>query len=247
MSLPADDAGDQRGRAAAPLRQASAFLVHVFTASGAALGLLAMVAAVGADFPLMFVWLGLALVVDGVDGTLARKLDVAERLPRWSGETLDLVVDFVTYVFVPAYVVAAAGLMPRHLELAAGILIVVTGGLYFADRRMKTADNYFRGFPALWNLAAFYLLLLRPDPWIGVGAVVLLAGLSFAPFPFVHPVRVARLRTLTTFLMGVWSILALVALWRDLSPGPWVSGGLIAIGLYFLAVGLLRRPPHLHH
>jgi phosphatidylcholine synthase len=176
--------------------RARAFSVHVFTASGAALGFLALIAAVAAQWSLMFAWLGLALIVDAVDGTFARRLKVAERLPRWSGDTLDLVVDFVTYVFVPAYAIVSSGLMPTWLALPAGVVIVVTSGLYFADRRMKMLDNYFRGFPALWNLAAFYLLLLRPDPWTSAAVVAILAALSFVPFPFVHPVRVARLRKL---------------------------------------------------
>ena len=88
-------------------------------------------------------------------------------LPRWSGDTLDLVVDFTTYVFVPAYAMAASELLPKALGLALGIIVVVTGALYFADRRMKTADSYFRGFPALWNVAAFYLFVVKPPPWAG--------------------------------------------------------------------------------
>jgi phosphatidylcholine synthase len=229
------------------MARAGAFSVHVFTASGAALGLLAMVAAVAAQWSLMFVWLAIALIVDGVDGTFARRLHVAERLPRWSGDTLDLVVDFVTYVFVPAYAIAASGLMPPILALPAGILIVVTSGLYFADRRMKLADNYFRGFPALWNLVAFYLMLLRPGPWISAAAVVVLAALTFVPFPFVHPVRVPRLRTLGAGLIGLWTILVAVALYQDLSPDGWVKGALVAIGLYFLCAGLFRRSTEVHH
>src|ERR1044072_9134616 len=97
----------------------------------------------------MFAFLGVALFVDGIDGALARRLDVATRLPRWSGDTLDLVVDFTTYVFVPAYAVAAGGLVPPVAEVPLAVAIVVTGALYFADRRMKTAHNYFRGFPAV--------------------------------------------------------------------------------------------------
>jgi phosphatidylcholine synthase len=226
-----------------PSRRAAltAFSVHVFTASGAVLALLALVAAVDRDWPLMFGLLGLALIVDGVDGTLARHLRVAERLPRWSGDTLDLVVDFVTYVFVPAYAIAAGGLLPPLLALPAAIVIVVTGALYFADRRMKTADNYFRGFPALWNLAAFYLFLLRPDPWIAAVAVALLAAASFMPFPFVHPFRVARLRFLTLALVAAWAVLAVIALSRGMMPPFWITAGLCAIGLYMLGSGLLRR------
>jgi phosphatidylcholine synthase len=216
-------------------------LVHVLTASGAALAFLALHAAIRGRWSEMFAWLGLALVVDAADGPLARHFKVPERLPRWSGETLDLVVDFLTYVFVPAYAIAASGLLASPLDIAAAIVIVVTGGLYFADRRMKTHDNYFRGFPALWNCAAFYLLLLRPGPWFTAAAVALLAVLTFVPFPFVHPVRVKRLRRFNLLLLAVWAVLGLVALARDLAPGPWVTGGLCAIGLYVLAAGIFRR------
>src|SRR6478736_4713029 len=158
-----------------------AFAVHIFTAAGTALALAALLYAARREWPAMFLCLGVALIIDGVDGTIARWLKVAEVLPRWSGDVLDLVVDFVTYVFVPAYAIAAGGLLPEPLALLAGIVIVVTGALYFADRQMKTADNYFRGFPALWNLAAFYLFVLTPPPWIGAAGVAVLAGLTFAP------------------------------------------------------------------
>jgi phosphatidylcholine synthase len=224
--------------------RAGAFAVHVFTASGAALAFLALIAAAARQWPLMLLCLGIALIVDAIDGTLARRLRVAERLPRWSGDTLDLVVDFVTYVFVPAYAICASGLL-AGAAVPAGVLIVVTGVIYFADRQMKTADNYFRGFPALWNLAAFYLLLLKPDAVTGAGAIVALAALTFVPFPFVHPIRVARLRALNIALIAVWSTLALIALAQDLAPQPWVTVVLGAIGVYFLVVGLLRRQPSL--
>jgi phosphatidylcholine synthase len=231
------------GASEAPSRLATlaAFSVHVFTACGAALALLALVAAVNRDWPLMFGLLGAALIVDGVDGALARHVRVAERLPRWSGDTLDLVVDFVTYVFVPAYAIAAGALLPPLLALPAAIIIVVTGALYFADRHMKTADNYFRGFPALWNLAAFYLFLLRPEAWIAALAVALLALATFLPFPFVHPFRVGRWRIVTLALLAAWAVLALLALSRGMMPPFWITAGLCAIGLYFLGVGLLRR------
>ena len=220
---------------------ALAFAVHVFTASGAALGLLALLAAAASNWPLMFAWLGIALFVDGIDGALARHVDVANRLPRWSGDTLDLVVDFTTYVFVPAYAVAAGGLVPPLAAIPLAIVIVVSGALYFADRRMKTADNYFRGFPAVWNAPVFYLFLLRPDPWIAAAAIVLLAVLTFVPVPFLHPFRVRRFRTFSALLIVAWAALAAVALLRDMSPGSWVTGALCAIALYFLGAGLLRR------
>ena len=190
----------------------------------------------------MFVWLGPALIVDGIDGTFARHFRVAEVVPRWSGDVLDFVVDFLTYVVVPAYAIAVGALLPDALAVPLALVIVVTGALYCADRRMKTDDNHFRGFPALWNLAAFYLFLLRPDPWIAAAAIGLLAVLTFVPFPFVHPMRVERRRALNIALLAVWSVLAVLALWQDLRPQPWIVVALCAVGIYFLGAGLLR--PH---
>jgi phosphatidylcholine synthase len=224
-------------------RPYAAFLVHLLTASGAALALLALMAAVDGYWSAMFMWLGLALAVDAADGPLARRLQVHETLPRWSGETLDLVVDFVTYVFVPAYAIAQGGLLTAPFDVAAGMVITVTGALYFADRHMKTPDNYFRGFPALWNCAAFYLLLLQPAPWLTAACVGILALLTFVPFPFIHPLRVRRLRTLNLMLLALGGVLAVIALICDMTPGIWVTGGLCAIGLYVVTAGICFRTP----
>lgn len=220
---------------------ARAFAVHVLTASGTALALGALIYAVRGQWATMFACLGIALIIDGIDGTFARAFRVAELLPRWSGDVLDLVVDFTTYVFVPAYALAVSGLLPEPLALAAAMLIVITGALYFADNQMKTADNYFRGFPALWNAAAFYLFLLRPTPWVAAVIILILAALTFVPFKFIHPIRVRRLRGLNIAAFVVWSVLALIAILRDLEPGPWVASGLVVIGLYFLAIGFVDQ------
>jgi phosphatidylcholine synthase len=229
------------GIAMPPFAQSRAFLVHIFTASGVALGFAALIAAARQQWTLMFVSLGIALVIDGIDGAIARKIRVAERLPRWSGDVLDLVVDFVTYVFVPAYAITMSGLLPQPVAVPAGLAIVVTGALYFSDREMKTADNFFRGFPALWNAAAFYLFVLKPAPWIAAAAVAILAVLTFMPFKFVHPFRVVRMRTLTIVALTVWFGLAVAAIAHDLAPGPWIAGGLAVIGLYFLTLGPLDQ------
>jgi len=219
-----------------------AFAVHVFTACGAALAFLALILAIGEHWAAMFFCLGLALVVDGVDGPMAREFKVAEVLPRWSGETLDLVVDFTTYVFVPAYAIAASGQLPKALAVPAGIVVVITGALYFADRKMKTEDNYFRGFPGLWNLAAFYLYLLEPPEWASTAMIAALALLTFLPIKFLHPLRVRRRRILNVALLAAWAVLAFIAVIYNLSPGPYVVWPLVAIALYFFVAGLLRPP-----
>ena len=226
-----------------PAHSAAAFAVHVFTACGAGCALLALTAAVNSKYPTMFVWLGIALCIDGIDGTLARRLQVAKLLPRWSGDVLDLVVDILNYVFVPAYALAASGLLPKPAAVPLGLLIVVTGALYFADRLMKTSDYYFRGFPALWNVAAFYLFILKPDPWVGAAAVVTLAVLTFVPFHVIHPLRIAHLRGVTTVALAAWAVLAIVAVVLDLNPPLWIGAALCALAVYFVAIGFFRR----HH
>jgi phosphatidylcholine synthase len=221
--------------------RAAAFSVHIFTAMGAGVALLAMLEAVREHWASMFGWLGVALVIDAIDGPIARKLDVMRLQPDWSGDVLDLVVDFVTYVFVPAYAITASGLL---LPLAApllGIGIVVSSALYFADRRMKAADNHFRGFPALWNAVAFYLFLLQFRPSISSLAIAILIVLTFVPVHVLHPIRVVRLRWLTLLLLAVWAVLAIYTLACDFDVGAPVVVGLCAIAAYMVGSDAVIR------
>jgi len=239
-----DQINQQVSSTASPAKRAAAFSVHVFTALGAGIALLALLEAVREHWAAMFWWLGAALLIDALDGPIARRLDVARVQPNWSGDVLDLVVDFVTYVFVPAYAITASGLV---LPLAApllGIGVAVSGALYFADRRMKSADNHFRGFPGLWNVAAFYLFLLHPAPAVSSLAVIILIVATFAPFHVVHPVRVARLRWLTLSLMAIWAVLTVVAVANDFDVGVPVKSALCLIAAYVVvsdaAIKLVR-------
>ena len=239
-----DQANQQDLSSASRGRRAAAFSVHIFTALGAGVGLIAMLEAVREHWAAMFAWLGVALVIDGLDGPLARRLNVVRLQPNWSGDILDLVVDFVTYVFVPAYAVTASGLL---LPLAAPLLgagIAVSGALYFADNRMKTADNHFRGFPGLWNVAVFYLFLLRWPPALSSLAVVVLIAATFIPFHVIHPIRVVRLRALTLSLIAVWALLVIYAVASDFEVSPAITVALCAIGIYVVgsdaAIRLVR-------
>lgn len=221
--------------------RAAAFSVHIFTALGAGVALIALLEAVREHWAAMFAWLGVALVVDALDGPIARRLDVARVLPNWSGDVLDLVVDFVTYVFVPAYAIAASGLLLPPASPLLGGGIAVSGALYFADRRMKSADNHFRGFPGLWNVAAFYLFLLHPPPAVSSLGVVVLIVSTFLPFHVIHPMRVVRLRGLTLSLIAVWAVLAVATLANDFEVGAPIKIGLCAIAAYVVASDAVIR------
>jgi phosphatidylcholine synthase len=211
-----------------------AFAIHLLTASGAALALLALLEAAREHWSMMFVWLGVALLVDGIDGPLARRLDVANVLPDWSGDTLDLVVDFLTYVFVPAYAITASKLLLPVAAPLVGLAIVMSGALYFADRRMKTDDNHFRGFPALWNAAAFFLLLLKPSPVLATAVLAAFVVLTFVPFHTLHPLRTRRWRPLTLALIGIGAVLAIIVIVADFNVSPAVKIALCGIAGYVL-------------
>src|SRR5262245_16566060 len=214
--------------------RARAFAVHIFTALGAGLALMALLEAVRGHWAAMFGWLGLALLVDALDGPIARRLRIVEVLPNWSGETLDLVVDFTTYVFVPAYAIAASGLLVPHFAPFLGIAVVVSGALYFADLRMKTDDNHFRGFPTLWNVAAFYLFLLRPQPWLASAAIALLVVATFVPIHVMHPVRVERFRSLNMALVLAGCGLAAFSVMRNFEVPAAVTIALCLIAAYVM-------------
>jgi phosphatidylcholine synthase len=221
--------------------RAAAFSVHIFTALGAGVALLALLEAVREHWSAMFAWLGFALVIDGLDGPIARRLNVEALQPDWSGDVLDLVVDFVTYVFVPAYAIAASGLLLPIVAPLLGVGIVISSALYFADRRMKTADNHFRGFPALWNVAAFYLFLLHLSPLISTLGIAALIVLTFVPIHVLHPVRVRRLRGLSLLLMAVWAVLAIFTIIRDFDVTIPVTAALCAIAIYVVCGDALIR------
>lgn len=194
----------------------AAWAVHAFSASGAVLALLAVIAINGERWTEAMLWLFAALVVDGIDGTLARAARVKEMAPRVDGEVLDLVIDYLNYVFVPTLFILEAQLLPPAFALPLAALIQLSSLYVFARRDMKTKDNYFRGFPALWNVVALYLYAARIDPTIAAAVVATLVILTFAPIHFVHPFRVRDYGKWLPAAAIIWAVSTLALLF-DLS------------------------------
>lgn len=192
------------------------------------------------DFVGTFLWLALALVIDGVDGTFARAARVRENLPIIDGDTLDLVVDFLTYVVVPVVVLVHSPLLPRPWALTLAVIVITASALYFADGRMKTPDNWFRGFPAIWNVLVFYLLVFQPAaPWTVVIVLVAVA-LMFAPVVFIHPMRVKRLQWLTGAVLLAGTVATGVELATNFE-GPWWSRVVLLAGAAYIVLLPLTR------
>jgi phosphatidylcholine synthase len=235
--------GELRERRPVRVARAAGFSVHVFTASGGAVAVLALYAAIERNFSVFFAWLGLAFFIDGVDGTLARAARVNVTAASIDGAVLDLVIDFLTYVLVPVVALWRSDLMPTDVSFWIGLVVTIASALYFADTRMKTEDMWFRGFPATWNILVLYIFVLRP-PWILSAAVLLAATAAmFTPIVFVHPLRVTKLRGLTVAMAIAWFAFAAMAIIENLAPSGWVVAALMATAVYFLALPLFRHSP----
>jgi phosphatidylcholine synthase len=208
---------------------ALAWAVHLVTAIGAGLALLAIEAVFRGAYRQALLWLLAALAIDGIDGTLARAARVGERTPRIDGSALDLVIDYLTYVVIPALIIWRLDVLPDVLALPLAAMILMSSLYVFARRDMKTDDGYFRGFPALWNVVALYFVVAPPGPVLAGTIVVSLIILTFAPIHVVHPFRARG--------YGRW-LPAVAVLWAASSAALLVPGlGKIA-SVAFLMISL---------
>ncbi|MEM9130307.1 MAG: CDP-alcohol phosphatidyltransferase family protein [Pseudomonadota bacterium] len=222
-----------------------ALSVHLFTATGAVFAMLAMLAAVDEKWDLMFLWLVVAFVVDGIDGPLARKYDVKKNAPRFDGLILDMIIDYLTYIFIPAFALFKSGLLPGWTGWFAIIIITFASALYLVDTGMKTKDNSFSGFPATWNMLVLVLFAIEPNFWISLSVVSALAVAMFFPLKFIHPVRTERWRVISLPMALAWTGFAGWAAWVDFHPESWALWGLIATSIYLTLAGIMQQilPP----
>ncbi|KNG94765.1 CDP-alcohol phosphatidyltransferase family protein [Pseudaestuariivita atlantica] len=218
-----------------------ALAVHWFTATGAVFAMLAMLAATQAKWDVMFLWLVVAFIVDGIDGPLARKTDIKVNAPRFDGVLLDMIIDYLTYVFIPAYALFASGLLPGWTGWTAIIIITFASALYFADTGMKTRDNSFSGFPGCWNMLVIVLFATEPNFWVTLAIVTALAIAMFLPLKFIHPVRTERWRAVSLPMALAWTFFAGWAAWVGFAPDSWAHWGLVVTSVYLGLAGIAQQ------
>ncbi|MDA7554354.1 CDP-alcohol phosphatidyltransferase family protein [Gammaproteobacteria bacterium] len=220
-----------------------AYTVHLFTVSGVFFSFLALNAAVNGNITFVFIFLALALFVDGIDGTLARWADVKLHTPIINGEVLDNIIDFLNYVFVPAFVLYTLDFISDDFKLISIFIILSSSCYTFANNDLKTKDYYFSGFPALWNIVLFYFYLIQTSQTVNLVVIILLTIATFIPFKFTHPMRVVDNRKLTIFFLLVWMITSSMMLYQryyglyalDLNYYIWMISN-----LYFMYTTLKR-------
>lgn len=224
-----------------PYAEIRAFSVHILTASGSFLAFLGVLAAAEKDFVSMFWWLAAALFVDGIDGPIARRVRVKEVLPNWSGDTLDNIIDYVTYVLLPAFALYQSGMIGEPWSFLAGGAIVVSSAIYYADMGMKTDEYFFSGFPVVWNMVIFTLFVVDAGQVTATAIVLISVVLTFLPIHFLHPVRVQRLRPVNLAVFFIWSGFGVYALLSGFDTPFWVKLGVSVSGLYLYFIGAVLQ------
>ncbi len=218
-----------------------ALTVHLLTATGAVFAMLAMLAAVDEKWDLMFLWLVVAFAVDGVDGPLARKYEVKTNAARFDGVLMDLIIDYLTYVFIPAFALFRSDLLPGWTGWLAIIVITYASAMYFADSSMKTKDNSFHGFPGCFNMLVIVLFAVSPPTWIILSLVTILSVAMFLPLKFIHPVRTVRWRLISLPVALAWTFFAGWAAWVDFHPESWAHWGLVITSIYLVFAGIAQQ------
>ncbi len=215
-----------------------AWAVHVFTASGVAWGFLALLAISRQQWMAALAWMGLAMLVDAADGTLARRLRVAQALPGFDGALLDNITDYFTYAVVPAWFVFQAGLLPPAAALAGALVILLTSAYQFAQADARTDDHFFKGFPSYWNVVAFYFFVLGANPWLNLALLLGLSLVVFVPIKYVYHARTAAYRRLTLALSLVWAGMVVAIGARHPEVPQWLVGGSLLYVLYYAGISL---------
>jgi phosphatidylcholine synthase len=216
----------------------SAWAVHAYTALGAVCGFLAAQAVFDANWRVAFLWLFAAVVIDSSDGWLARLADVQRRLPRFSGAKLDDIVDYLTYVFVPALIVWRADLVPAGWSVLVAAAMLLSSAYGFVNADAKTPDHFFTGFPSYWNIIVLYLMVFGLPPLYNAIILYALAALVFVRIGYVYPTRTAAWRSVTLILCGLWGVLMLFLVLRLPNPpraAAWLS---LVFPVYYVALSV---------
>jgi phosphatidylcholine synthase len=215
-----------------------AWSAHLLTASGAIWGLLTLLAVSSGDWIMAFTWMGIAIVVDSFDGFLARRVRVKEVIPEFDGALLDNMLDYLNYVFVPAFFLSQTDLLPDSANLLGASLILLASAYQFCQSDAKTEDHYFKGFPSYWNIMVFYLFILELNSWVNFAIVAILAILVFVPIKYIYPSRTTFFPTLNLIATALWAIAIVAIMITYPNHAEWLVWVSLLFALYYTVMSL---------
>lgn len=215
-----------------------AWLVHLYTASGAVIAFLALWLIEQTKFEAAFWLMALAVLVDATDGTLARAARIKERIPWFDGDRLEDIVDYLNYVLVPSFLLVRADLLPPDDEIWLAALPLLASAYGFCQKEAKTPDHFFLGFPSYWNIVAFYLFVMQTPRWVNGFLILVLSVLVFVPLKYLYPSRAPVLRGLTNSLGILWGIMVLMMIYQLPQPSAYLVLLSFLFPAYYLALSL---------
>jgi phosphatidylcholine synthase len=232
----------------------TAWAIHIFTATGVVAGFLGLLSVLDGSPRAALTWFLVAMIIDGLDGPIARHYDIGRVIPHIDGNALDLMIDYVCCVVAPALFMQRFHMFPGHHGLSLVIVgLVLMSSLYvMSNKNIQTEDRYFNGFPSMWNLVVNVLFVLQSQRWVNVVVVAALIVCSFIPVKFIHPIRVRDFRKITIPVLVVWLAAMLYVTWilddrtkscasHCLSAGPEIAQGVVYAGaVWIVGVGLWR-------
>lgn len=223
------------------IRVILAWGVHLFTASGAIWGLLAILAIFENNYKAMILWMVLAVLVDGFDGMLARWADVKKYADGIDGALLDNILDYLNYVLVPVIFIIKANVLPESTRLFMACLILITSAYQFTQSDAKTDDHHFKGFPSYWNVVALYMLIMNLNPWLNFAFLMLFNILVFVPVKYIYPSRNTYLKNITLWLTYLYGAVGIWGLVQYPNQPPWVAWASLIYVAYYIILSLIPK------
>ena len=222
-----------------------ALFVHFLTSFGVLAGFFALIAVINNNQSTAFLWLGLAFLIDSVDGTLARKFNVKKNFPNIDGKMLDSIIDFFNYVIVPAIIIYWFKLVPDNFLILIPSILILVSIYSYVNLNVMTNDHYYNGFPAIWNVVVLYFYVFGTNQITNLIILVLLIILKFSPIKCIHPLRVKKLRIVSIFFTIVWftmSLLLIILMQIEIKPIYELSFMFVWVisNFYFIAISFYK-------
>ncbi|AJA90079.1 phosphatidyltransferase [Borreliella chilensis] len=209
-----------------------AWLVHIFTASGLIVGLYSIISIINGDYSLLLKLTVIGLIIDGIDGTIARKLKVKELIPEIDGALLDNITDYINYTFIPVVFFYFGEFIEEKYKVAICIGILLSSAYQFSRTDSKTTDNYFRGFPSLWNLFVISNIIFQIEQTTNLIIMSICIVTSFIPIKFIYPSKTKELRQITIPITVISCLIFVISIFLKLSTKALKIAKIILI-LYF--------------
>ncbi len=215
-----------------------AWLVHLYTASGAVLAFFSVLLIEQGKFQEAFWLMTLAVLIDASDGTLARLVRIKETIPWFDGDRLEDIVDYLNYVLVPSLFLIRADLLPQEDAWWLAALPLLASAYGFCQKEAKTSDHFFLGFPSYWNIVAFYLYVLQMPRWANAFLILTLSALVFVPIKYLYPSRSPVFRDLTITLGILWGMLVFIIIYQLPQPATFVVFASLLFPAYYMALSV---------